>query len=421
MALHITTDQSIMASADIQNLLRFLTGPAKIPLRDALAKAKPLLADGLSSPESIAKASLDKLRKTFPDEKLAKQVLSAAKRTTNASSSPSKKKRSAADASSSNPNNPSASTTSPSKRRRPNTSAPVIDTANPQTWESGLDLPPPNRDTDLISATIITINRAPLLLAFAVVSLEYTHPWLPRSSRFSLAQGLLDATAASKAKYIGITRENDSGNDALEEGYKRIRVLGKEIPVLRRWDVELIDPETSTHADDDVGSHESAGMNPAGTASDNSASAAIAPAIASAAPATAPSGSSTSGTAATLSATATVTAASEPIYWALSPKLLAQPPVASKLNPSALPIHLPHAAHSYLTRSFPDATLPLLLGALHIVYASWADSLDPAELDRRGWGWYARVRPAVDDGPEGWGGRGAVKLKDVLGLRKAGS
>ncbi|KAK6346748.1 hypothetical protein TWF696_006859 [Orbilia brochopaga] len=417
-----------MASADLQGLLRFLTGPAKIPLRDALAKAKPLLADGLSSPDSIAKASLDNLQKIFPDEKLAKQVLSAAKRATkpSSSSSPSNKKRSAADASSSNPQD--SSTTSPSKRRRPNTAAPAIDSANPQTWESGLDLPPPSQDTDLISATTVTVNRAPLLLAFAVVSLSYTHPWLPPSSRFSLAQGLLDATAAAKAKYIGLTRDGEHNEHDIEEGYKRIRVLGKEIPVLRRWDVNLSNPETSTQKqgpDDDV----SASMDPGGPistdGSDNStpASATIAPAPA---PAAAAGGGSSSATAtvpatATATATAATAATDEPIYWALSPKLLAQPPAPTKLNPSALPIHLPHAAHGYLTRAFPGASLPLLLGALHAVYASWSDSLAPAELDRRGWSWYSRVRPAVDDGPEGWGGRGVVKLKDVLSLRRAGS
>ncbi|KAF3903124.1 hypothetical protein ABW21_db0205551 [Orbilia brochopaga] len=393
-----------MASADIQGLLRFLTGPAKIPLRDALAKAKPLLADGLSSPEVIAKASLENLHKIFPDEKLAKQVLSAAKRATNSSSSPKKKKRPANDS----PSDPKdSSTTSPSKRRRPNNHTTVtIDSSNPQSWESGLTLPPPSDDIPLISSTTITVNRAPLLLAFAVVSLSYTHPWMPASSRFSLAQGLLDATAASKAKYLGINRDSQNSQD-VEEGYKRIKVLGKDIPVLRRWDVSMSDPETSVQ-DDDAKSQKTASMNPSSSIAPDS----TAPTTA----ATAPS-SSTAPAAATVPATATAT--EEPIYWALSPSLLSQPPAASKLNPSALPIHLPHASHSYLTRAFPDS-LPLLLGALHAVYRSWEGALTATEMDSRGWNWYCRVRPAVEDGPGGWGGRGVVKLSDVLSLRKAG-
>ncbi|KAK4249533.1 hypothetical protein C7999DRAFT_39362 [Corynascus novoguineensis] len=120
-------------------------------------------------------------------------------------------------------------------------------------------------------------------------------------------------------------------------------------------------------------------------------------------------------------------------------------------------IHRPEQARSYLLRSFGSATaedeeggdttttttattttgksprrsktlraleaekeenLGLLLGALRIVFDSWADHLGPAELDRRAWGWYIAVRPDVESGRAGWGAKGKIKLRDVLKLRR---
>jgi len=122
-------------------------------------------------------------------------------------------------------------------------------------------------------------------------------------------------------------------------------------------------------------------------------------------------------------------------------------------------IHTPEAARAYLLKSFltgpssPDGeevrqdkgvtegkvkaakarhktqreldaerheNLGLLLGALRLVLDSWAGHLAPAELDRRAWGWYLAVRPAVDVGPSGWGAKGALKLNDILALRRKG-
>ncbi|KAK6336803.1 hypothetical protein TWF718_009591 [Orbilia javanica] len=411
-----------MTSTDVQSFLRFLTGPARLPLRDAMAKVKPLMAGGLSSPDEIAKASLNNLKRIFTDEKTAKQVHTAAKRATKSSSS---KKRSAStqdqeDASSSRNATETLPNVSPSKRRKTNQTA-SIDTSDPQSWEAGLDLPSPVRDEDLISATTITTNRAPLLLAFTVVSLIYTHPWLPASSRFSLAQGLLDLTASSKAKSIGITRSDDPQNDTVEEGYKKLRVLSKEIPILRRWDTQSISTasfQTETSLQKQGESHKpdkppSGDVKPTGIDLELSASAA------GGLPPPHPPAYGTTTDIAPGSSTSALYP-DEPIYWSLSPSLLSQPPTASKLNPSALPIHLPHAAHSYLTRSFPQDKLPLLLGALHLLYESWVDTLDPADLDRKSWNWYCNVRPTVEDGPEGWGGKGPVKLKDILSLRRKG-
>ncbi|KAH8904260.1 hypothetical protein BR93DRAFT_946627 [Coniochaeta sp. PMI_546] len=116
-------------------------------------------------------------------------------------------------------------------------------------------------------------------------------------------------------------------------------------------------------------------------------------------------------------------------------------------------IHSPQGARSYLLKSFGSApaeekaggggdeaspgkvkkaakrtlkdidkekeeNLGLLLGALRLLYDSWADHLSPADLDRRAWSWYVAVRPEVDVGPSGWGAKGLLKLEDILKLRR---
>ncbi|KAK1759687.1 hypothetical protein QBC47DRAFT_372800 [Echria macrotheca] len=106
-------------------------------------------------------------------------------------------------------------------------------------------------------------------------------------------------------------------------------------------------------------------------------------------------------------------------------------------------IHTPEGARSYLLKSFATApkedsegsppkkktakameaekeeNLGLLLGALRLVFDSWADHLAVGELDRRAWSWYVAVRPAVDSGPSGWGAKGVLRLSDILKLRRS--
>jgi hypothetical protein len=65
-----------------------------------------------------------------------------------------------------------------------------------------------------------------------------------------------------------------------------------------------------------------------------------------------------------------------------------------------------------------EHNLSLLLGALELLYESWAKVLDKDDLDKRAWGWYVRVRPEVAQGAAGWGGKGNVKLSDILALRR---
>ena len=108
---------------------------------------------------------------------------------------------------------------------------------------------------------------------------------------------------------------------------------------------------------------------------------------------------------------------------------------------AGMPIYQPGPARSYILKAFglpPPAAdskkkksgtvlelereenLGLLLGALDLLFSSWADHVDREELDRRAWGWYVQVRPNVESGVAGWGGKGEVKLAEILNLRRKG-
>ena len=67
-----------------------------------------------------------------------------------------------------------------------------------------------------------------------------------------------------------------------------------------------------------------------------------------------------------------------------------------------------------------ERNLAMLLQALDLVYASWSHVLGREELDRRAWAWYVAVRPDVEHGVAGWGGKGEVKLSQILDLRRNG-
>ncbi|KAK8046551.1 hypothetical protein PG996_014615 [Apiospora saccharicola] len=107
-----------------------------------------------------------------------------------------------------------------------------------------------------------------------------------------------------------------------------------------------------------------------------------------------------------------------------------------------MPVHRPESARAYLLKSFAhrvegdqgrstpkkktakaleeekEENISRLLGAIRILYDSWAGHVSTAELDRRAWGWYMGVRPEVENGPAGWGAKGNLKLADILALRR---
>lgn len=112
---------------------------------------------------------------------------------------------------------------------------------------------------------------------------------------------------------------------------------------------------------------------------------------------------------------------------------------------AGMPVHKPEGAKRYLLKSFRtvekdgepeggkkkkktpkevekerEENLGLLLRALGMLYESWMGYISAEELDRRAWGWYVRVRPDVEHGVAGWGGKGEVRLKEILELRREG-
>ncbi|KAH0440232.1 impact protein [Colletotrichum camelliae] len=110
-------------------------------------------------------------------------------------------------------------------------------------------------------------------------------------------------------------------------------------------------------------------------------------------------------------------------------------------------IHRPESARAYLLKSFASGhiskghtiggntvsksrhsdkeesenelrqNLGKFLGALRLLFESWAPQISPQEMDRRAWQFYVQVRPDVESGPSGWGAKGWLNLSSVLQLR----
>jgi len=136
--------------------------------------------------------------------------------------------------------------------------------------------------------------------------------------------------------------------------------------------------------------------------------------------------------------------ANEPALWGVDLEALRkanQPGLAGphKTSSAQLPIYRAESARAYLLKAFETPrtegaiptkrtvsniaaekarNLSLLLGALELLYQSWASILSKEDLDKRAWGWYVRIRPEVASGAAGWGGKGNVKLSEILELRR---
>lgn len=433
----------------------------------------------------------------------------------------------------------------------------------PQELEASLSLPL-DTDEDRISETAIQTNRAPLVLAFAVELLRHTMPEQPPSSRLSLAQAVVSANSRSKAVSLGLDKGPSADEEGWGEGQPRIKVMGREIAVLKRggyeWKGEEEEKEEDKKDNDNTGAMD---QEPDGSASTLKAEDDATPSTAQASTAdtwsTSPSVSLKQST-----FVARATAITDPSQ---RPKLLkslfeAQPGLRSashnvwayRIHPSEKGIsnypreashddgesgagdlllrvlretntmdtlvvmtrwyggimlgpdrwrlmrnvvtsalserlrrtgveaslggeavwgldlegirskskasaaaggmltHRPEAARSYLLKSFASApvgegtdgdgeaastpakkktlkaenaekeeNLGLLLGALRLLFDSWADFLSADELDRRAWSWYTAARPEVDFGPSGWGAKGTLRLKTILDLRRKAS
>jgi hypothetical protein len=209
------------AQEEVQKLLRFLTKDAKLPLGEAMSKIGPLRKLQLQSPETIAQAQHADLKVVFTDEKILKQVVNAAKRTSN-----------------------------PKRATVKSRAATFKESSTSGPSEADLALPSSDASEDELMITRVETNRAPLFLAFALTVLSYTRADQPLSSRLSLAQAVVSAGAQSKAKHIGLTTEPTAEEDGWAQGQPKIRLMGRDIAVMRRHTIQ------STYEDSLVGTED---------------------------------------------------------------------------------------------------------------------------------------------------------------------
>lgn len=405
-----------MSATDIQALLRFLSQDAKVPLATAISKVKQLQQANLSTIEAIAKVKVEDVRKIFEDEKLSKQVLNAAKRVS--------KKRAAGD---------DATPSSPRKKRNEGSMFSLQKELTPAELEASLKLPESDLSAEELADVVVFTNRAPLVLAFVVVLLKYTMPGQPLSSRLSLAQTYVSVTSRARAVSLGIENGQSAEEMGMGVGQATVEIMGKELRVLKRWGYDWKDDgprsktESSIETQQDLKDEETR-IKPEPPTEEQSQQ--------------------------QNQEEAQEQEETNPPLWGLDLESLKKasasdniPTLAKAQTPSTtnMPIHTPQAARAYLLKSFdnppdqassttsskkPSSTagkaadkernLGMLLRALDLLYKSWVGTVGAAELDRRVWGWYIRVRPAVEQGVAGWGGKNEVKLGEILGLRREG-
>jgi hypothetical protein len=397
---------------DLPTLLRFLTQDAKVPLATALSSVQALQKANLSSIESISKAKPDELQGIFTEPKISKQVLNAAKK--------SSKKRTASNLEDANEPNPS----SPKKPKKEASSIFSLlpeSAQSPAELEASLQLPHSDASAEDLENVVLFTNRAPLILAFIVVLLKHTMPEQQLSSRLSLAQAYVSMTSRARAADLGI--ESGAGRAAEDNaglGTASVTILGKEVRVLKRWgyDWEESSGVKLEKAADDGGDGEARVKS---EQHDDE-----------------------------LHEPGEEEQQQSPALWGLDLEFLSKLTLKAETSNSSrgaqsastanLPIHTPQSARAYLLKSFdspPSAVQPskkkvaasakvaekeqnlgMLLRAIDLLYQSWIGTLGPADLDKRVWGWYVRVRPAVEQGVAGWGGKNEVKLADILALRR---
>ena len=342
----------------------------------------------------LAGADVKTIEDIFHDEKTAKQIISAAKRVS--------KKRKSSDASSA----------SPVKRVKKTVEG---DNLTPAAIEQSLALPSVDADVEELTQVSLHTNRAPLVLAFAVTLLKYTMPSQPLSSRLSLAQAVVSANSRSKAVSIGLEKGPSAAEDGWGLGQPTVKVMNREIHTLKRWGY---DAEEGADASDQGPNLQR--------------------------PLLKEEPGSESSPAALSQNTIVGVVEKEPALWGLDLESMRSSTKASHTEKSTggLPVHTAQSARAYLIKSFSsksategsegnskkksvtlaekERNLALLLGALDLLYSSWAPYISVEDLDRRAWSWYVQVRPEVDSGVAGWGGKGEVKLSDILSLRRKG-
>ena len=290
--------------------------------------------------------------------------------------------------------------------------------SSPASIEASLALPATSAGEDEVASTIVHTNRAPLVLAFAFTLLKYTMPSQPISSRFSLAQAVVSVNSRSKAVSLGIA---EKGTGAEDEGWGMgqpgVKIMGREVKVMRRhgYNAQEGDDLADGKLDNQIGEVKEKMIDSQATLKQEDTG-----------------------------------IDEEPALWGLDLEALRSSngplvPGAQNATGAGLPIYRAQNARVYLLKSFaspPQETiassargkkstpatqkvergenLARILVALDLLHASWAHVLPKDELDRRSWSWYVAVRPEVKDGVAGWGGKGEVSLRKILGLRRKG-
>ncbi|PHH68039.1 hypothetical protein CDD80_296 [Ophiocordyceps camponoti-rufipedis] len=502
---------------DLQELLRMLTS-RKVSMMAAMGHVKALQDKGLRSIEQLAQAPLNTVEAAIGDVRLAKSLQTACSKhqTTTTTTTT---KRTAGDA---------LESSSPSKKTKLQPHKRQVDygALTSDELERSLALPLEEDETTIRATTLVT-NRAPLLLAFAVELLRFTMPEQPPSSRLSLAQAVVSANSRAKARSLGL---EGGGDTRIPDGQPTVRLLGRDVPVLKRgdysWSPEAV-KETAATVGESLAAVESEAQHPkkTWTASQRLASRGSV-FIAHAASLSSPSQRSglvrqlmvekpsletathnawamrssygnsplvqeasfddgetgcgdfmlglmrESGVKNTVvvltrwfggvmlgpdrwrlmrecvddalscrSRTGT-TVAGEAV-WALDED---ESDGGGRSTAIGMAVHRPETARNYLLRSFVGGdgspggektkkkgkkkageedddvdryeNLGRLLGALRLLFGSWAGVLSRRELDQRAWSWYVAVRPEVEAGPGGGGAKGPVRLERIVELAR---
>ncbi|KAI0204482.1 hypothetical protein F4808DRAFT_343832 [Astrocystis sublimbata] len=559
------------AQQDLQDLIRLMTVGMKVPMKDALPRIKSLQTKDLRSIQQIAECSLSEVQSAISDAKTARSLQNACKARMKNPTAPAKRLGSdlAADA----------------KRSKLSSDGGHLggaDPVEPGQYEASFELPV-ETDEQVIAGTTLLTNRAPLVLAFAVELLRFTMPEQPPSSRLSLAQAVVSANSRSKAVSIGLEKGLSADDERWGHGQPRVRVMGREVTVLKRGGYQWKGDEeigqagsfSSTIKAESIpavgmssnGQDHGSGSNMADNAATSwstsspvslkqstfivratsltepskrqSAMQSLFAAIPSLQSAThnawayrvkvptklfnattireeafddgeSGCGSFLLKNMQEMNAVDTLVVMTRwyggimlgPDRWrimrnclrdALSERLritgdqatlggeavwgLDLEAMKNKASPAGsgssrsyeagvvgMPIHRPEAAKSYIFKSFAvrvdtqvkgnesesvsgggeqssppistatkatpkrktakaldlekEENLARLLGAIRILYESWAGHLSAADLDRRAWNWYVAVRPEVEGGPSGWGAKGQLLLSDILALKR---
>lgn len=539
----------------------------RVPMKDALGRIKALQTKNLRSIQQIAEGPLEDVTSAIKDAKAARSLYNACKARLKNPAAQSTAKR------------PGSNLENASKRSKQYTDGELIngpESLSPQEVEASFTLPV-ETDEQIIANTILLTNRAPLVLAFAVELLRYTMPEQPPSSRLSLAQAVVSANSRSKAVSLGIENGPSADEQGWGHGQPRVRVMGREVTVLKRGGYEWKGDEEvgSNHKPESVttGDNSAASSATITNASQNTTSeTSVNPATRSwsaSQPVTLkqstfivrsthitksserqsamqslftsiPSLQSAShnawayrirvptnlfgattikeesfddgeggcgdfllknmreidavdtlvvmtrwyggimlgpdrwrimrnclndALAERLRVTGEQAAIGGEAVWGLDLEAMRNKSGSTGSSSSrsyeagvvGMPIHRPEAAKTYLYKSFAtrmdnsddgvtdsavaegsvstskstvkkktakvlelekEENVARLLGALRLLYDSWADHLSIGELDRRAWGWYVSVRPEVESGPSGWGAKGQLKLATILALRR---